>query len=203
MKKTKKIVAVLVAALSVTMLFAADKRDLEGAVVLEEKVTNETGNNLKKTTGDAVTIVVNKDTSFKSGDAVKAPSCKVVEFKGEKALKIRANYNNEIRCAFVFDEPLSAEGFTKLHFKIAGPFTGDGGAYNIGLLYTEAKGSGERIGSFYSSHITDDDWTTVDIDLKADELWGNNFTADKKIYCLQFWAGGQKFIYVKDLELTK
>jgi len=203
MKKTKKIIAILVAILSVSLLFADTKRDLEGAEIVNEEVTNETGNNLKETTKIPVTIVVNKDTSFTSNDDIKSPSCKVVKFKGEKALKIRGNYSNEIRCAFVFDKPLSAKGFTHLHFKIAGPFTGDGGAYNIGILYTDAKGSGERIGSFYSSHITNDSWTTVDLDLTKDEIWGNNFNENRNIYCLQFWAGGQKYIYVKDLELTK
>lgn len=203
--KKSGIVVFVVAAIAASLLFAADnKRDLEGAKVLkDEKVTGDSYNSLAKDTGTPVSIVVNQDTSFTGDNPIKSQTVQVVEFQGKKALKIRANFSNEIRCAFVFDKPISAEGYKHLSFKIAGPFEGDGGAYNIGLLYTDAKANGERVGSFYSSHITDKEWTDAQIDLTADELWGNNFTPDKKIYCLQFWAGGQKYIYVTDLKLTK
>src|SRR5574344_2350429 len=198
----KKTIALITVALLAFAAVAAPK-DLPGATLLEEEATDTTGNTLAADTGIPVKIVVDKDTSFTRNDPKKCPKPQVVEFKGEKALKIRCNYDNEIRCAFVFDKPISAKGYKHLHFKIAGPFTGDGGAYNIGLLYTDANDNGERKGSFYSSHICPEEWTTVDVDLTDDELWSNNFNADRTIYCLQFWCSAQRFIYVKDLSLTK
>ena len=200
----KKAIAVVAVAMFACVAFAAAPKDLEGATLLTTEVaTDTTGNTLAKDTGVPVKIVVTTDTSFAAGNPKKSPKPQVVEFKGEKALKIRCNYDNEIRCAFVFDKTISAKGYKHLHFKIAGPFTGDGGAYNVGLLYTDTKENGERIGSFYSSHICPEDWTTVDIDLTKDELWSNNFNDARSIYCLQFWCSAQRFIYVKDLSLTK
>lgn len=198
----KKTIALITVALLAFAAVAAPK-DLPGATLLEEEATDTTGNTLAADTGIPVKIVVDKDTSFTRNDPKKCPKCQVVEFKGEKALKIRCNYDNEIRCAFVFDTPLSTKGYTHLQFKIAGPFTGDGGAYNIGLLYTDAKPTKERIGSFYSSHIEPSNWTTVNVDLTKDELWGSNFNENRSIYCLQFWCSAQRYIYVKDLTLTK
>lgn len=203
MKKTK-IVLMTVAVLATSLLFAADKRDLDGAEIVKgEQVTGDSYNSLAADTGAPVKITVTEDTSYTGTNPIKSQSIQVVKFQGKKALKIRANFDNEIRCAYVFDKPISAKDYKHLSFKIAGPFEGDGGAYNIGLLYTDAKASGERNGSFYSSHITPDGWTEVEIDLTADELWAKNFTPDKMIYCLQFWAGAQKYIYVTDLKLSK
>jgi hypothetical protein len=170
-------------------------------VVLKEAVGPASGNRLADTIGP-VTVVVDKDTSYTSGDPVPGADYQTVEFLGQKCLKVKPNARGEIRVAFVLDTPTSLAGYHKLTFKVAG-VDGAGGTYNIGLLYTDAKASGERIGSFYVSAVSSTQWTTVEQNLATDEVWGKNFSEDRTLFCLQFWTNQPKSLYIADLALAK
>jgi hypothetical protein len=169
------------------------------AVALKDPVTGASGNKLAETIGP-VTVIVDKDTSFTSNDAIQGATVQMVEFLGKKALKVTSNKRREIRVAFVLDKPKSVSGLTSLSFSVAG-FSGGEGTYNCGLLYTVAKDTGERLGSFYVGRISDMAWTSVSANLAFDEQWGKNFSQDKEIYCIQFWTGAGSVIYIADLAI--
>lgn len=161
-----------------------------------------TANSLEETVGPVI-ITVKTDTSFDFNDfCANGAKAEVVEFDGLEALKVTKNYDNQVRFAFVLLTPASMEGFTRLQFKVAG-VEGAGGVYNCGLLYTEVKGSHDRVGSFYVSETVTDKWTQVDVDLATEEVWGANFGPDKTLYCIQFWSGAATELYVTDLKLVK
>lgn len=168
---------------------------------LSEKVTPTTCNTLATTIGSC-TIVVDKDTSWKDIKSVKGADVEVVEYLGEKCLRVTSNYNTEVRVAFVLDKPTSLKGFKNLKFSIAG-FEGVPGTYNCGLLYTDYNNNGERTASFYLSDTKVDSWTDVNASLVSDEQWGNNFNNSRTLYCIQFWTSATKAIYIKDITLTK
>jgi endoglucanase len=168
--------------------------------VLDEAVGPSSGNKLAESLGTA-TVVVDKDTSFTSSDAVKGASVQMVEYLGKKALKVTKNGRNEIRIAFVLDKPAKAAGYTSLQFSVAG-FDGWEGSYNCGLLYADgAKPSGERAGSFYVGRVQKTAWTAVAANLSFDEQWGKNFSPDKDIYSIQFWSNSTKVLYISDVTL--
>jgi len=168
--------------------------------ILDEPVGPSSGNSLADSLGP-VTIVVDKDTSFTSSDAVNGASVQMVQYLGKKALKVTKNNRNEIRIAFVFDKPVTAAGRTSLQFSVAG-FDGGEGSYNCGLLYAAgAKSSGERAGSFYVGRIQKSNWTPITANLSFDEQWGKNFAPDKEVYSIQFWSNSSKVLYIADLTL--
>lgn len=169
--------------------------------VLDEPVTGASANSLASTIG-AVSIVVSQDLSYTDPVAVKGATVELVDFHGKKALRVTKNANSEIRISFLLDKPSSLAGYKTLEFSVAG-FAGWEGSYNCGLLYTAAKDTGERTGSFYLGRILKDEWVTVKADLVKDEQWGNNFSEDKTLYCLQFWTNQSKYIYISDLALKK
>ena len=170
-----------------------------GVTVLDEPVSGSIGNQLSAAVGP-VAVIVDKDTSYVSNDAIKGGTVQVVEFLGRKALKVTKNSRNEIRVAFVLDKPIKLTGFRTLEFSVAG-FDGAEGSYNFGLLWTSAKDTGERIGSFYVGRISNKEWVPIQANLAFDEQWGKNFTAEKELYCVQFWTNQAKAIYVSDLAL--
>jgi hypothetical protein len=178
---------------------AVDFQAAPEAVALKDPVTGASGNKLADTIGP-VTIVVDKDTSFTSNDAIQGATVQMVEFLGKKALKVTSNKRREIRVAFVLDKPKSVAGLTTLGFSVAG-FSGGEGSYNCGLLYGVAKDNGERQGSFYVGRISDMAWTSVTANLAFDEQWGKNFTSDKEIHCIQFWSSAGSAIYIADLAI--
>ncbi len=168
--------------------------------LLDEPVGPASGNLLADSLGPVI-VVVDKDTSFTSNDALKGSTVEMVEYLGKKALKVTKNNRNEIRVAFVLDKPATASGRTSLEFEVAG-FDGWEGSYNCGLLYSDgAKSSGERAGSFYVGRVKKLAWTTVTANLAFDEQWGKNFSPDKAIYCLQFWSNSTKALYISGLTL--
>jgi endoglucanase len=168
--------------------------------ILDEAVGPSSGTRLAECLG-AATVVVDKDASFTSNDAVKGASAQMVEYLGKKALKVTKNGRNEIRVAFVLDKPAKAAGYASLQFNVAG-FDGGEGSYNCGLLYSDgAKPSGERAGSFYVGRVQKNAWTPVAVNLSFDEQWGKNFSPDKDIYCIQFWSNSTKALYISDVIL--
>ncbi|NLC92915.1 MAG: hypothetical protein GX677_05550 [Treponema sp.] len=169
--------------------------------LLNEKVGPTSCNTLATTIG-ACTIVVDKDTSWKDIKSVKGADVEVVEYLGEKCLRVTSNYNTEVRVAFVLDKPTSLKGYKNLKFSIAG-FEGVPGTYNCGLLYTDTNNNGERKASFYLSDSKKDAWTDVSANLVSSEQWGNNFNDSRTLYCIQFWTSATKAIYIKGLSLTK
>jgi hypothetical protein len=175
------------------------KTDEIEAVALDEPVTNTSVNSLAETIGP-VTITVLNDTSYTSNDPIQGGKMRMVEYLGKKALEVTQNDHNEIRVAFVPDKPASLAGYSTLSFSVSG-FEGWDGVYNCGLLYTEAKESGERLGSFYVSRISPREWTSVEADLVKNEVWGNNFSEDKVLFCIQFWTNQAKKIYIAGLAL--
>ena len=168
-------------------------------IALDEPVEGTSVNNLAETIGP-VTITVQKDTSYTSNDPIAGGKIRMVEYLGKKAIEVTQNNNNEIRVAFVMDKPASLAGYSTLSYSVAG-FQGWDGSYNCGLLYTEAKSSGERLGSFYVSRISPTEWVSVNADLVKNEVWGKNFSADKVLFCIQFWTNQAKKIYITDLSL--
>jgi endoglucanase len=168
-------------------------------VILSETVGPESGNTLAQTVGP-VTIVVDRDTSFTSNDAVKGATVQMVEFLGKRAIRVTKNNRNEIRIAFVLDKPAMAAGHTSVRFSVAG-FDGWEGSYNCGLLYGWANERGERAGSFYVGRVSKTAWTPVQANLSLDEQWGRNFSPDKEIYCIQFWSNQTQVLYITDLAI--
>lgn len=169
-------------------------------VILDEKVGPSSGNILAESVGP-VTIVVDKDTSYISNDTVNGATVQMVEYLGKKALRVTKNSRNEIRVAFVLDKPAKAAGYTSVQFNVSG-FDGWDGSYNCGLLYTESKSSGERLGSFYIGRISAKEWVPVTVNLSYEEQWGKNFSPDRDVYCLQFWTNQGKALYISDLALN-
>ncbi len=176
-----------------------EKTTVPQVIALDEPVGGASVNDLADTIGP-VTVVVDKDTSYTSSDPIQGGSMRMVEYLGKKALEVTGNNHNEIRIAFVLDKPASLAGYSTLSFSVAG-FEGWDGIYNCGLLYTDAKSSGERIGSFYVSRISAKEWVSVEADLVKNEVWGKNFSGDKVLYCIQFWTNQAKKIYITDLSI--
>ncbi len=156
---------------------------------------------LSEALGVGVTLVVDKDMSKASAPSVQGATATMGTYLGEKCVKITANYNPEIRFAFVFDEPVSCADLKKLQWSVAG-FDGGNGSYNIAFMYEEMNGA-EHKGSFYLSDIATDAWTDNTADLKADEQWGNNFKSENEVIMIQFWSGDKGPIYVKGLNILK
>lgn len=165
-----------------------------------EAVTGASCNNLASTVGN-VTIVVDKDISKAEPVPVNGANVSVVEYLGEKCLRITPNFNPEIRVAFVLDTPTTVGDIKTLKFSVAG-FNGGSGAYNCGLMYDTMNGN-EHAASFYLSDIKADAWTDVTADLATMEQWGANFGTDKTIIAIQFWSGDKGPLYIKGLELAK
>lgn len=156
---------------------------------------------LSEALGVGVKLVVDKDMSKASAPDVKGATATMGTYLGEKCVRITANYNPEIRFAFVLDKPVSCADLKKIKFSVAG-FDGGTGAYNAAFMYEEMNGA-EHKGSFYLSDIAKDVWTDVDADLKADEQWGSNFSTEAEVTMIQFWSGDKGPIYVKGLTVTK
>lgn len=156
---------------------------------------------LSESLGVGVTLVIDKDMSKASAPAVLGATATMGTYLGEKCVKITANYNPEIRFAFVLDKPVSCADLKNLKWSVAG-FDGGTGAYNIAFMYEEMNGA-EHKGSFYLSDIATDAWTDNVADLKADEQWGNNFKAENEVTMIQFWSGDKGPIYVKGLDVLK
>lgn len=171
---------------------------------LNEAVTGNSCNSLAADTGVGVSIVVDKDLSKDPAKDVLGASLEVVEYLGEKCLRVTPNYNPEIRLAYWFDEPISLEEFKTITFDIAG-YDGGYGAYNMALVYEEGKNpsSGEWAMSFYLSDIKADEWLSYSFDLVADEQWGQNFKSEKHIVGLQYWSGSKDALYIKNVGLKK
>lgn len=167
---------------------------------VDEAVTGDSYNTLSSL-GSGVTIVVNQDISKDPPVDVQGAAVSVVELYGEKCLMVTPNFGPEIRVAFKFDEPISAEGLKTLKYSVTG-FDGDAGAYNCGIMYEDMNGA-EHLASFYLSSIASDAWTDVTADVTADEQWGNNFNASRKVIAVQFWSGSKEPLFIKGLELSK
>lgn len=189
---------------------AADDDDFSAFMAAEEEgpvftATNESVDDfikgLSDVLGTGVKLVVDKDMSKSNTPSVLGASATVGTYCGEKCIKITANFNPEIRFAFVFDEPVSCADLKMLQWSVAG-FDGGAGAYNIAFLYEEMAGA-EHKGSFYLSDIGTDYWTDNTADLKYDEQWGNNFKPEEKAIMIQFWSGDKGPIYVKGLNVIK
>jgi len=166
-----------------------------------EKLTGDSCNTLAADTGVGVTIVVDKDVS-KGGTEVQGAEVEVVEYLGEKCLKVTPNFNPEIRIAFVFDEPITTEAFSGIKFQCAG-FDGGPGAYNCGLMYAEGNGGAEFPMSFYMTDISSTEWIDFSANLVADEQWGKNYDPAKKIQAIQFWSGDKGPLFIKGLSFVK
>jgi len=211
----KKIAAVLAAAAVLFGLISCgstkvEEDDLSAFMPAEAEGPEFTASNesvdvitkaLSETLGVGVKLVVDKDMSKANPPDVKGATATVGTYLGEKCVKITANYNPEIRFAFVFDEPVSCADLMMVQWSVAG-FDGGNGAYNLGLLYEDMNGAEHRA-SFYLSDIATDYWTDNTADLKFDEQWGNNFGKDKEITMIQFWSGDKGPIYVKGLNFLK
>ena len=156
---------------------------------------------LSEALGVGVKLVVDKDMSKADAPEVKGATATMGTYLGEKCVKITANFNPEIRFAFVLDKPVPCKDLKKLKFSVAG-FDGGAGAYNCAFMYEEMNGA-EHKGSFYLSDIATDAWTDVEADLVADEQWGNNYKASNEVQIIQFWSGDKGPIYVKGLTVTK
>jgi hypothetical protein len=169
------------------------------AIPLDEPVTGTSVNTLADTLGPVI-ITVDKDTSYVSNDPLQGGAMRMVKYLGKEALEVTANKYNEIRVAFVPDKPVSLKGYSTLSFSVAG-FEGWDGIYNCGLLYTDAKSSGERLGSFYVSRISPKEWVSVKANLVKNEVWEKNFSESRVLYCIQFWTNQAKKIYIADVSL--
>lgn len=88
-------------------------------ILLEMPVGPTSGNDLASSVG-TVTIVVDKDMSFTSNDAIKGATVQMVEYFGKKALRVTKNSRNEIRIAFVLDKSAKLSGYTSLQFNVSG-----------------------------------------------------------------------------------
>ena len=166
-----------------------------------EKLTNDACNTLAADTGVGVTIVVDKDIS-KGGKELQGAEVEIVEYLGEKCLKVTPNYNPEIRIAFVFDEPITTEKFSGIKFACAG-FDGGAGAYNCGMMYAEGDGGAEFPMSFYMTDISSSQWIECNANFVADEQWGNRYSGSKKIQAIQFWSGDKGPLFIKGLSFVK
>ncbi|MCR4736473.1 MAG: hypothetical protein K5829_15865 [Treponema sp.] len=166
-----------------------------------EKLTGNSCNTLAADTGVGVTIVVDKDVS-KGGKELQGAEVEVVEYLGEKCLKVTPNFNPEIRISFVFDEPITTEAFSGIKFACAG-FDGGAGAYNCGLMYAEGDGGAEFPMSFYMTDISSSEWIECNANLVANEQWGNRYSPSKKIQAVQFWSGDKGPLFIKGLSFVK
>lgn len=170
------------------------------------KVTGDTCNTLAADTGVGVTIVVDKDIS-KGGIDVKGASVEVVKFLGEECLKVTANYNPEIRVAFVFDEPISLEAFSKIKFEVAGGSddgNGGFGVYNCGVMYAEKDGNGGEFPMcFYGTDCSSTEWLGGEWDLVTEGQWGSSLDKSKKVQAIQFWSPIKGPLMIKGLSLVK
>lgn len=166
-----------------------------------EKLTGNSCNTLAADTGVGVTIVVDKDIS-KGGKEVLGAEVEVVEYLGEKCLKVTPNFNPEIRIAFVFDKPITTEQFKGIKFACAG-FDGGPGAYNCGIMYAEGDGGAEFPMSFYMTDISSTEWLECNANFKTDEQWGNRYAPDKEVQAIQFWSGDKGPLFIKGLSFVK
>ena len=166
-----------------------------------EKLTNDACNTLAADTGVGVTIVVDKDIS-KGGKELQGAEVEIVTYLGEKCLKVTANYNPEIRIAFVFDHPITTEKFKGIKFACAGE-DGGAGTYNCGLMYAKGDGGAEFPMSFYMTDISTTEWIECNANLVTDEQWGNRYAPDKEIQAIQFWSGAKGPLFIKGLSFVK
>jgi hypothetical protein len=70
-------------------------------------------------------------------------------------------------------------------------------------MYADMASNGEKTLSCYSGDISKAAWTDYNLDLAADEIWGNKFSNDKEIIGIQLWTGDKGPIYMTDISLTK
>lgn len=172
------------------------------ATALKEKVTSSSFNTLQKDTGTKVSLVIDKDWSKEEPEDLMGGNITVVEVYGQKCLKITPNYNPEIRFAYIFEKPITLKDINHMKFSLCG-MDGVEGSYNIALLYEEMALNGEHVLSCYSKEISRNEWSTFNLDLKADEIWGSHFSNTKKIIGIQLWSGSKDPLFIKDVSLTK
>lgn len=169
---------------------------------LKEKVNGNTCNTLEKDTGAKVSLVVDKDYSKEEPLDLLGADITVAEVYGKKCLRITANYNPEIRFAIMFDKPVSLKDINHMKFSICG-IDGGSGSYNFSLMYADMASNGEKTLSCYSGDVSKAAWTDYNLDLAADEIWGNKFSNNKEIIGIQLWTGDKGPIYMTDISLTK
>lgn len=156
--------------------------------------------------GQDVTVVVDKDIS-KDGVDVQGGDAEVVEYLGEKCIKVTKNYNNEIRVAFVFAEPVDLSAFSKIKFDVAaGSDDGNGGfgVYNCGVMYADGRpDGGEYPLCFYGTDCSSSEWLGGEWDLESEGQWGSSLDKTRKVQAIQFWSGITGPLFIKGLSLVK
>ena len=171
-----------------------------------EKLTGNSCNTLAADTGVGVKIVVDKDMS-KDGVELQGADVEVVEYLGEKCLKVSPNYNPEIRVAFVFDEPITLEAFSKIKFDVAaGSDDGNGGfgVYNCGVMYADGRPEGgEYPLAFFGTDCSSEEWKGGEWDLETEGQWGSSVDKTRKVQAIQFWSGIKGPLMIKNLGLVK
>lgn len=171
-----------------------------------EKLTGNSCNTLAADTGVGVTIVVDKDIS-KGGTEVLGADVEVVEYLGEKCLKVSANYNPEIRVAFVFDKPITLEAFSKIKFDVAaGSDDGNGGfgVYNCGIMYADGRPEGGEFPlAFFGTDCSSTQFLGGEWDLVTEGQWGSSVDKTRQVQAIQFWSGIKGPLFIKNLGLVK
>ena len=171
-----------------------------------EKLTGDSCNTLAADTGVAVSIVVDKDLS-KDGIEVKGADVEVVEYLGEKCLKVTANYNPEIRVSFAFEKPITLEAFSKIKFDVAaGSDDGNGGfgVYNCGIMYADGRPEGgEYPLAFFGTDCSSSEWLGGEWDLVTEGQWGSSVDKTRPVQAIQFWSGIKGPLFIKGLSLVK
>lgn len=125
-----------------------------------------------------------------------APQPVVVEWQGEKALKVMANDKKEIRFTWVFDEPIPADQFAGITYKIGG--FNSYSNYNFAIIYDEKESA-----SFFLGNSKKSEWSEITKKKTQAESWGKPWLSSKKIRAIQFWTNSAKEVYVKDFDFLK
>ena len=160
-----------------------------------EKLTGNSCNTLAADTGVGVTIVVDKDVS-KGGTEVLGAD-----------VEVSANYNPEIRVAFVFDKPITLEAFSKIKFDVAaGSDDGNGGfgVYNCGIMYADGRPEGGEFPlAFFGTDCSSTQFLGGEWDLVTEGQWGSSVDKTRQVQAIQFWSGIKGPLFIKNLGLVK
>lgn len=194
------LLCLVISCASTEKVVKADESEETGAAgtIVFADIPGNTGNLLEERFG-SIKIVVDTEVVTTKLKRLSGATVEAVEFAGKPALKVTPNSKKEVRVAFLLEEPAALTGITTLRFSVAG-FQGWEGHYNCGLFYTSKTGSDYK-GSFYVGSILENDWTTVEANLKTKEQWGKNFSENNELYCIQIWSGNNKTMYITDLTL--
>lgn len=177
----------------------AERAKAGGGTVEERPATDNDCNSLAETLGP-VKLVIDRDVSIPSEPPLTGATATVVEFDGQKALKVTANSKGEVRFAYVLEKPITLENLVYLSWKIGGFYGGEGN-YNCALIYNEGDAKG-RLLSFYLGKIDKNKLVAVKNNIRAHEQWTKNFKKTRELYAIQFWTDNPaKVLYITDLSL--